>query len=253
MALVDRAVLLAAGRGTRLGALTADRPKPMVPLCGKPILERILAGLRNAGIGEFLIVIGYRGDAIRDYFGDGRAWNVRIDYAEQPVPNGTGAALARATGWAGNRPTAPVLASFGDIYTDPNHYPALIADYESAPCAALIGINLLPDPTAGAAVYREGDRIERVVEKPPPGTAAGKWNVAGVSIYGREVWEVLPALKPSPRGEIEITDAISTLITRSESGGRLVRSHEMRGFWSDIGTPDALREAEKICDAGGWA
>jgi NDP-sugar pyrophosphorylase family protein len=253
MASVDRAVLLAAGRGTRLGTLTVNRPKPMVPLCGKPILERIIVGLRNAGLREFLIVIGYRGDAIREYFGDGSAWDLRIDYADQPVPNGTGAALACATEWSAARPEASVLASFGDIYTDPNHYPALIEDYESGPCAALVGINLLADPTAGAAVYREGDRILRVVEKPPPGTATGKWNMAGVSIYGPEVWEVLPTLRPSPRGEIEITDAISALIARSESGGRLVRAHEMRGFWSDIGTPEALQEAEQTCEAGDWA
>ena len=252
MTIIDRAILLAAGRGTRLGALTADRPKPMVPLCGKPILERIMLGLRGAGVTDFLFVIGYRGDAIRTYFGDGRPWDARIAYAEQPVPNGTGAALACASDWAAARPDSPVFASFGDIYTDPAHYPALRDDYLGSPCAALIGINPLPDPSAGAAVYRNGDRITRVVEKPPPGTATGQWNVAGVSIYGQEVWQVLPTLKPSPRGEIEITDAISTLIARSESGGRLVRAHEMRGFWSDIGTPAALEEAERICEAGGW-
>jgi NDP-sugar pyrophosphorylase family protein len=252
MTTVNRAILLAAGRGSRLGALTANRPKPMVPLCGKPILERILVGLRSAGVSEFLCVIGYRGEAIREYFGDGSAWGIRVDYVEQPVANGTGAALACASGWSAARPNDPVLVSFGDIYTDPAHYPGLCGDYIANPCAALIGINYVADPSAGAAVYRDGDVITRVVEKPPPGTAGSNWNIAGVSVYGPEVWEELPRLRPSPRGEIEITDAISRLIERGNSGGQPVRAFEMHGFWSDIGTPEALAEAEQTCRSGGW-
>lgn len=253
MTTIDRAVLLAAGRGARLGALTADRPKPMVPLCGKPILERIVDGLRAAGVQDFLFVIGYRGNAIHTHFGDGHPWNVRIDYVEQAVPNGTGSALACAAAWAARRAYDPLFVSYGDIYTDPTHYHSLRGDFATSPCAALVGINLLPDPSAGAAVYRNGDRITRVVEKPPLGTAAGKWNAAGVSIYGPEIWEILPTLIPSTRREIELTDAISALISQNEKGGRPVRAHEMRGFWSDIGTPGALAEAEKQCEAGGWA
>jgi NDP-sugar pyrophosphorylase family protein len=224
----------------------------MVPLCGKPILERILSGLRDAGARDFLFVIGYRGDAIRAHFDDGSSWDVHIEYVEQAVPNGTGSALACASEWAARRPDEPVFVSYGDIYTDPNHYLTMRDDYSASPCAALIGINLLPDPSAGAAVYRDGDRVTRVVEKPPPGTAAGKWNVAGVSVYGPEIWNVLPRLTPSPRGEIELTDAISALISQSEGGGRPVRAHEMHGYWSDIGTPEALAEAERTCRAGGW-
>ncbi len=248
---IDRAVLLAAGRGTRLGPLTADRPKPMVLIRGKPILERILLGLRAAGVSEFLFVVGYRGDAIRSYFREGSRWDVNIDYVEQPIPNGTGAALALATGWAKSAPESPVFVSYGDIFMDPAHYIALRDNYLASPCAAVIGINPLDDPTAGAAVYRTGDRIIRVVEKPPPGTAESSWNIAGVSVFRSEIWGVLADLRPSPRGEIELTDAISALITATESGGREVRAVEMRGFWSDIGTPEALAEAEKTCEIHG--
>jgi dTDP-glucose pyrophosphorylase len=235
---VERAVLLAAGRGTRLGALTADRPKPMVPVAGKPVLERILEAVREAGPRRFLLVVGYRREAIQEYFKDGSAWGVEIDYRVQEVPNGTGSALREATDWAEG---APVLMSYGDILTDPAHYRALLDDFQAAPCGAVIGINPVDDPTAGAAVYRDGRKVTRVVEKPPPGTAESNWNVGGVNVFGPEVWPALARIQPSKRGEYELTDAISLLI--DEPCG--VRAVEMRGFWSDIGTPEMLAEAER--------
>jgi UDP-N-acetylglucosamine diphosphorylase / glucose-1-phosphate thymidylyltransferase / UDP-N-acetylgalactosamine diphosphorylase / glucosamine-1-phosphate N-acetyltransferase / galactosamine-1-phosphate N-acetyltransferase len=229
---------MAAGRGTRLGRLTEDRPKPMVPVNGIPVIEHILIGLRDAGIEEFLFVVGYRAEALQSYFQNGDRWQTRISYAFQETPNGTGAALLHGREFAGN---GPILASYGDILTDRAHYRALLDDYHESPCDAVIGINPVEDPTAGAAVYRNGRRITRVVEKPPPGTAVGHWNIAGVSIFGPPVWSELAVLKPSRRGEYELTDAITAMIDKGEE----VRACEMPGFWSDIGTPEALEEAER--------
>jgi NDP-sugar pyrophosphorylase family protein len=243
---VSKAILLAAGRGTRLGTLTADRPKPMIPVAGAPVLEHILRGLKSCGIAEFVVVVGYRAEAIRSYFGDGSRLGVQIVYATQEIPNGTGAALAAATQAAGG---AAVLSSYGDILTDPGHYRALLADYEASPCGGVVGINPVDDPTAGAAVYRDGNRITQVVEKPPPGTAHSHWNLAGVNIFGPAIWDVLARLQPSSRGEYELTDAIAGLI----AGGEEVRAVEVRGFWSDIGTPEALAEAEEAWRKRGGA
>lgn len=235
---IDRAVLLAAGRGTRLGALTADRPKPMVPLLGKPVLEHILLRLASVGIREFVLVVGYKAEAIRAYFGAGARWDWRISYAVQPVPNGTGAALACARELAGQ---GPALVSFGDILTDVANYRGLVDDFTEAPCAAVVGINYVEDVSAGGAVTLDGRRIVRVVEKPPPGTTDSHWNLAGASVYSPEIWPAVAALKPSARGEYEITDAIGALI----AAGREVRASKFTGFWSDIGTPEALHEAEE--------
>lgn len=235
---VTKAVLLAAGRGTRLGALTATRPKPMVPLCGLPLMEHILLGLRAAGIRDYLIVVGYLASVLRDYFGDGARWDVRMQYALQEVAHGTGAALRFGEEFAENE---PVLASFGDILVSPANYPALIARYEAAGCAACIGINPMDDPSAGAAVYHEHGILQRVVEKPPVTTQGPRWNHAGVSVYGPEVWPALAGLQPSKRGEYEITDAINALAA-SDRGACV---HEIAGFWSDIGTPASLAEAER--------
>lgn len=235
---IERAVLLAAGRGTRLGALTADRPKPMVPLLGKPAIEHILLRLAHVGLTEFILVVGYRSEAIQSYFGDGARWGWRISYAFQPEPNGTGAALSQARDLAGS---SPVLASYGDILTEEANYLRLLDDYQAAQCAAVVGINSVEDVSAGSAVTLDGDRVIKVVEKPPPGTTDSHWNLAGVSVYGPDIWPALAALKPSIRGEYELTNAIGSLI----DSGQEVRACKFTGFWSDIGTPEALRAAEE--------
>jgi len=235
---VKRAILLAAGRGTRLGALTADIPKPMVAVHGAPVLEHILIGLRRVGLIDFLLVVGYRAEAIQNHFGDGSRWDARIAYAFQAHPNGTGAALALGRDFARGE---PILSSYGDILTDYSHYRALLDEYADAPCAAVLGINPVDDPSAGGAVYREGKRVLKVVEKPPPGTAVGCWNTAGINVFGPVIWPVLERLKPSPRGEYELTDAVAALLDAGEE----VRACEMPGFWSDVGTPEALANAER--------
>src|SRR5437016_12544399 len=90
MAKIDRAVLLAAGRGTRMRELTAELPKPMIKVRGKPILLHIVEGLQAAGIKNFLIIVGYHSDAVRSYFGDGTCFGSQIKYATQVVQDGTG-------------------------------------------------------------------------------------------------------------------------------------------------------------------
>ncbi len=234
----NKAVILAAGRGKRLGELTRHRPKPMVELQGKPTLEHILVGLHGVGVNEFMLVVGYLHEVIREYFGDGGAWGMRIEYVYQETPTGTGSALALGRDFVGED---TFIASYGDILTEYRHYRALVAEFTEAPCAAVIGINPVEDPSAGSAVYREGKRIVRVVEKPAPGTSTSNWNSAGVSVYGASIWPALSALEPSPRGEYELTDAVSALITT----GQEVRACEFPGFWSDVGTPEALAEAER--------
>src|SRR5271170_822185 len=102
---VTKAVILAAGRGTRMGELTKEIPKPMLEVDGKPVLEHIIEGLRDeAKIHDLFIIIGWQGHVIRDYFGDGRRWNVNIAYGEQKVQDGTGKAPEVAREWVGEEP-----------------------------------------------------------------------------------------------------------------------------------------------------
>src|SRR5688572_26705524 len=131
-----KAVILAAGRGTRMGSLTAELPKPMVRVQGKPILETILAGLRDhAGVREAFLVVGYQADVIRAYFGDGQKWGVKIFYGVQEVQDGTGKAPETAKEWIGSD---PFLLTCGDmLLADPSDYARLVAAFEGDGVLAL--------------------------------------------------------------------------------------------------------------------
>ncbi len=235
---ITRAALLAAGRGTRLGELTAHTPKPLIEVRGKSLLTWIIEGLRDAGIGEFLCVIGYLGDAIRERYGDGSSLGVRMEYVRQFDAHGTGAALRLARAFAQD---GPILMSFGDILTNYGHYRDLLDAFRGRGHAAVMGINPMADVSAGAAVIRDGTQVVRIVEKPGPGDPVSQWNQAGVTAFGEAVWPVLERIPQSPRGEYEITAAMSMLI----AGGHKVSAVEFNGFWSDVGTPEALAAAQR--------
>src|SRR5437868_13414257 len=120
---ISRAVLLAAGRGTRMRELTADVPKPMMRVRGKPILLHIVENLQSVGIKTFLIVVGYRAEAVRDYFGDGTCFGLSISYVTQVVQDGTGRVVELARDFVGQ---LPFMLSYGDILVDPANYKSLV-------------------------------------------------------------------------------------------------------------------------------
>src|SRR5438552_3339294 len=120
---IDKAVLLAAGRGTRMRELTADLPKPMIEVRGKPVLQRTVEGLREAGVREFLIIVGYRADVVQNFFGDGSRYNIAIQYATQFVQDGTGRVVDLARNFSGD---SPFILGYGDILVDPANYKPLV-------------------------------------------------------------------------------------------------------------------------------
>ena len=109
---VNTAVLLAAGRGTRMKNLTEEIPKPMLPVAGRPLLEHIVIALRSAGIERFVVIVGYQRERIESHFGDGAAFGVAIAYREQTVRDGTARALLLARDAA---ESGPFLLGWGDI------------------------------------------------------------------------------------------------------------------------------------------
>jgi NDP-sugar pyrophosphorylase family protein len=243
-----KALILAAGRGKRLGPLTADCPKPLLPLLDRPIIDEIIIALRDVGVHEFVVVTGYLGAMIEEHLGDGASLGVKIATIRQDPPQGTGQAvhLARSlltgTGHRASIPDPrspiPFLMTYGDIVIAPENYAGIMADYANHPCDLLLGLNWMDDPAAGAAVtVGPGDRVLDIVEKPPPGAAATHWNSAGLMILRPVIFEHTAKLSPSPRGEYELTDAIRAML----ASGCSVRAHPLRGFWSDIGTPEDLQ------------
>ncbi|MDW8103975.1 MAG: sugar phosphate nucleotidyltransferase [Armatimonadota bacterium] len=232
-----RGVILAAGRGTRLGELTHHLPKPMVPVAGRPLLEHILLRLRQATpLRDFTVVVQYRAESIIRHFGDGSALGLNIHYVHQPEHQpGTAGALRTALE---NLPAEPVLMSFGDILTDPTNYQRLLHAHR-ADLTAVLGVNWLPDVSEGGGVWLDGDRVLRVQEKPRH--ADTHWNLAGVHLFAPSILPVLQNLAPSARGEYELTDAVQTLLQQQPHAVRAVR---FEGYWNDVGTPERLRQAE---------
>ena len=232
MTKIDSAVILAAGRGTRMRELTAELPKPMIEVRGKPVLQHIVEGLRDAGVREVLLVVGYRADAVRDFFSDGRRYNVSIQYAKQTVQDGTGRVLDLARNFAANR---PFILGYGDILVDPANYKPLVDlpnDIE-----AIISVTRGEDVSKGGAVF-VNDQMELVDlrEKPKPGEPTSPWYNAGLYAFRPSIFEFIARLKPSPRGEYELTDAIRDLA----HSGKKVKALELTGEWADVRDPEIL-------------
>lgn len=237
MRTIDRAILLAAGKGTRLGSLTAHAPKPLLEVAGKPILVHITDGLMRAGIERFLIVTGHFGELIEAELGNGAAVGVRIEYVRQERLEGTARALALGREFAEGE---PFFFGWGDILVRPENYRSVMRRARLAD--AVIAVNEVDDPWAGGAVYVDDDlRVMRMVEKPAKGTSTTRWNNAGFGVLGPEIWPLIDALEPSERGEYELPQAIGALIA---SGARVVAS-PVEGPWFDIGTPEQLEAARR--------
>lgn len=234
---IAKAVLLAAGRGTRMRELTTDVPKPMIKVRGKPILLHIVEGLQTAGIKDFLIITGYHGETIRDYFDDGMCFGLRIGYATQIVQDGTGRVVDLARSFAGE---SPFVLSYGDILVDSANYKSIATlpgDVE-----AIISVRRNEDVSKGGAVFlNEQFELTDLREKPKPGEATSPWYNAGLYAFRQSIFEFTAKIQRSPRGEYELTDAIRDLA----HSGKKVKALELTGEWADVRDPEILARLNK--------
>ncbi|MEP6603102.1 MAG: nucleotidyltransferase family protein [Spartobacteria bacterium] len=223
---IDKAVLLAAGRGTRMRELTAELPKPMIRVRGKPVLQHIVDGLRAAGVKRFLVVVGYRADVVRAHFGDG------VEYVTQTVQDGTGRVVDLAREFAGS---SPFVLGYGDILADPRNYQSIVDLAEDV--EAIVSVKRDEDVSKGGAVF-VNDRMELVDlrEKPKPGEPTSPWYNAGLYAFRQSIFEFTAKLQPSSRGEYELTDAIRELA----QSGKKVKALELLGEWADVRDPEIL-------------
>ena len=212
--------------------LTVELPKPMIEVRGKPVLQHIVEGLRDAGIREFFIIVGYRADAVQNFFGDGSRYKIAIQYATQVVQDGTGRVVDLARNFTEN---SAFIVSYGDILIDPQNYKSIVDlpdDIE-----AIITVKRGEDVTKGGAVFLNG-RMELVDlrEKAKPDDATSPWYNTGLYAFRPSIFEFTAKLKPSPRGEYELTDAIRDL---AQSGNK-VQALELTGEWADVRDPEIL-------------
>ncbi len=233
-----KAVILAAGKGTRMGDLTAALPKPMVQVDGKPVLEHIVEGLRDAaGIRDIFIITGWCGHVIRDYFGDGARWGVRTAYGEQVVQDGTGKAPELAKEWVGED---RFLLAYGDILLrPPTDYKLLVEAFRED---GVIALKDGQDLTKGGAVVLNGEGfMTELVEKGSGPAPANAYYNAGIYLLSPSIFKHTAPLQKSPRGEYEFTDALKSFV---KAGARL-RGVMLTREWADVRDPSVLAELNR--------
>ncbi len=235
-----KGVILAAGKGTRLYPVTHHIPKPILPLANRPTIYYAFDRLKEMGIDEICIVVGETETAMRGALGDGSNFDVRLTYVRQTDPRG----LAHAVGFARDFVGASDFVLYlGDaIYSD--GFTAFAKRFKDSGCANLNIVKAVEDPTRFGVANVDGERIVKLVEKPkvPESNLA----MAGMYFFSHSIWKVLPDLKPSARGEYEITDAIQMLIDRGET----VLAGVYEGVWFDTGTLDSFLETSAFLTGG---
>jgi UDP-N-acetylglucosamine diphosphorylase / glucose-1-phosphate thymidylyltransferase / UDP-N-acetylgalactosamine diphosphorylase / glucosamine-1-phosphate N-acetyltransferase / galactosamine-1-phosphate N-acetyltransferase len=229
---ITKALLLAAGRGTRMRELTHELPKPMLQVRGKPVLQHIIEGLRDAGLTDFLIIVGWHAEVVRDFFADGSKLGVRVEYATQVVQDGTGKVIELARPFVRND---PFLLSYGDILIAPENYPRICAALAGA--EAVVSVKRNEDVTQGGAVFVNEDfELIDLREKPKPGEWTSPWYNAGIYAFRSSIFDYIAKLERSTRGEFELTDAIRSLAL----AGNKVQAFELAGTWADVRDPEVL-------------
>jgi UDP-N-acetylglucosamine diphosphorylase / glucose-1-phosphate thymidylyltransferase / UDP-N-acetylgalactosamine diphosphorylase / glucosamine-1-phosphate N-acetyltransferase / galactosamine-1-phosphate N-acetyltransferase len=246
-----KAVILAAGKGTRMKELTSELPKPMLPVQGRPILEHIMAGLLGVGIRQFCIVTGWKAEAIEGHFGDGSKWGAAITYVRQVVQDGTGKAPELAKAFVGRE---PFLLTYGDILVKPATYAQMLARWGEDRFSGLLTVTAGEDVTKGGINFFDDQFcLAKLVEKPSPAQlaelrAAGwlkpgdpVWYNAGIYLFDPVLFEYTAQLRKSPRDEYELTDAIIAMV---ETGHR-VAGQRIEGRWVDVRDPEVLAALER--------
>ena len=235
-----KGVILAAGKGSRLYPVTHIIPKPLLPLANRPTLYYAFDRLKEIGITEICIVVGENENYMKEALGDGSALGISLSYVRQTDPHG----LAHAVGFAKDFVDGDSFVLYlGDaIYDAP--LTKIAATYAAGGAANVNLVKAVEDPHRFGVANTEGDRIVKLVEKPknPESNLA----MAGVYFFGPQLWEVLPDLQPSARGEYEITDAIQLLINQGET----VLASQYDGVWFDSGTLDSFLEVSTFLTKG---
>jgi UDP-N-acetylglucosamine diphosphorylase/glucosamine-1-phosphate N-acetyltransferase len=229
-----QAVILAAGEGNRMRPLTTNRPKVMLPIANRPIVEHLLVEVREAGIKDFIFIVGYCDEQVRSYFGGGENWGVSIAYSEQRKQLGTADAIRQVAGIVDGN----FIVINGDIVADRVDIKRLMAGRHNT-----MGVIEVKDPRGLGMVEIAGGRVTNIYEKTekPPTVMAN----AGLYLFTPAVFDAIARTEKSPRGEYEITDSLK-LLMQSEEG---LYCQEL-GSWLDLSYPWNLLAANESMLAG---
>jgi len=233
-----KGLILSGGKGTRLYPITYTRAKQLVPVANKPILFRVIEAIRDAGITEIGIVVGDTAKEIKETVGPGERWGVKITYIPQKEPLGLAHAVRISRDYLGGDRFVMFL---GDNVIQ-GGISGLIREFETSQYNCQIVLTAVDNPSSYGVAELDPDshRIIRLVEKPrnPPSNLA----LVGIYMFDEHVWEAVAAIKPSWRGELEITDAIQYLVDK----GYMVHPYIHKGWWIDTGEPGEMLEANDM-------
>ena len=233
-----KAVVLAAGEGTRLRPLTNTRPKHLIPVGGKPILEHVLLAIKEAGIHEICLIVGYKAEMIKDRFSDGSSLGLKIEYAVQPKLLGTADAIKTAKPYVDEN----FLVVYGDLLFTPEVIMKVLRAHEQNKPSVTMAVTPVKNPERYGVVKLEEGWVVDLIEKPPKEEAPSNLVNAGIYVFSEEIFEKIEKTEPSPRGELEITDSLKLLM---KEGKRVLAEVIPREEWIDTGYPWNLLEANE--------
>ncbi|MBI4498509.1 MAG: glucose-1-phosphate thymidylyltransferase [Chloroflexi bacterium] len=230
-----KGLILSGGKGTRLRPLTYTGAKQLVPIANKPVLFYVIEDLVDAGITDLGVVVGDTAPQVQEAIGDGSRFGARVTYIHQPAPLGIAHAVKVAQPFLGDEPFVLFL---GDNLVRDGIAP-LVDYFRTGEMNSLIVLKEVPNPQDFGVAEIEDGRVVRLVEKPlhPKSNLA----VIGIYLFDHHVFEAVERIRPSRRGELEITDTIQYLIDR----GLLVNACHLEGYWTDTGKMDDMLEANR--------
>lgn len=221
-----KCVILAAGEGKRMHPLTFTRPKVMLPIAGKPILEWNLLNARAAGLKEFIFIVSYKSEMVREYFGDGKPWNVKIKYVNQGKPLGTAHAIGTVEPFVNE-----CIVLCGDTIFGINDIKQI------AKKGTKIGLVKIDNATEYGIVELNGKHVMNIHEKMEHPSS----NIinAGIYHFNKHIFDYIRKTEKSQRGEFEITDSINTLVSKEPMEGVFLKE------WRDVVYPWHLLDANE--------
>ncbi|MFZ0667662.1 MAG: sugar phosphate nucleotidyltransferase [Acidimicrobiales bacterium] len=233
-----KAVIMAGGEGTRLRPLTSNQPKPMLPLANRPMMEHVVALLRSHGFEDVVVTVAFMANVIRNYFGDGSEFGVRMAYATEANPLGTAGSILNAREQLEER----FLVISGDVLTDMD-LSAAVAAHEEAGALATIALKSVDDPLEfGIVITDKNGAIERFLEKPTWGQVFSDTINTGIYVLEPEIFDYIPSGRPVDFSADVFPDVLAA--------GKPLFGHVTEGYWEDVGTLEAyLRAHQDVMDA----
>ncbi len=229
-----KALILAAGEGQRMGPLTENRPKPLLPVAGRPFLEHTVLALKEAGVGSIIILTGYLGLSIKEHFGNGSRFGLDISYIVQPKQLGT----ANAVGMVRDLMDGPFLCVNGDVILTGPLVKGLL-DLHRKEERSIMTLAQVEDASRFGSVKVEGGRVKCIIEK--SGKVGPGLVNSGIYVLRPSIFEQIDRTKLSPRGEFELTTSLELLMEHED-----VLAYVPEVSWLDIGSPWDLLKAHEI-------